>query len=86
MLRITILDTKLDRMRACEKAVHEALKGLGKKAVVTLNAEPPYLTRMNLWDRLPALDIDGTIWNKKNKDTFTADEVVRLLNKYYTAD
>lgn len=83
MLRITVLDTQLDRMRACEKAVHQALNKVGMKAIVTLNSEPPYLARMNIWDRLPALDIDGMIWNKKQGDAFSAEDVVKLLEKYY---
>ena len=83
MLTITVLDTELDRMRAGERAVYQALKKLGMKAVVTLNAEPPYLARLNVWDRLPALEIDGKIWNKKQGDLFSADDVVKLLQKFY---
>ena len=83
MLTITVLDTQLDRMRSCERAVYLALKEVGMKAIVTINAEPPYLARLNVWDRLPALEINGKIWNKKQGDIFSADDVVKLLQKFY---
>jgi hypothetical protein len=86
MLTITVLDTELNRMRACEQAVKQALKQTGMKAVVTVNAEPPYLARLNVWDRLPALEINGKVWNKKAGDVFTAEDVVRLLQKFYSEE
>jgi len=83
MLVITVLDHDLDRMNACDKAVKQALKEVGLKANVAQVCEPPYLSRLNIWDRMPALEIESKIWSKKGKEAFTKDEVVRLLTMLY---
>ncbi len=83
VLKITILDHKLERIHACEQSVHKALKELGMKAIVTQVCEPPYLSRLDVWERLPALDIDGRIWSRKSRKAFKKEEVVSLLKKYY---
>ena len=82
-MEITVLDHDFDRLNACEASVKKALKTLGMKAVVTKVSEPPFLSRLNVWDRLPALQIDGNIWSRKSKEAFRADEVVRLLENNY---
>ncbi|MBT4092207.1 MAG: hypothetical protein HOE30_27270 [Deltaproteobacteria bacterium] len=83
MLVITVLDHDLDRMNACEEAVKRALKKVGIRANVTQVSEPPYLSRLNIWDRMPALEIEGKIWSKKGKEAYTVDEVVRLLTMLF---
>lgn len=83
MLKITVLDIDIERMRICERSVHQAIKELGIKAEVTVNCEPPYLSRLDIWDRLPALEIDGLIWNRKSAGAFTSQEVVGLLQRHY---
>jgi len=82
-LRIVVLDHQLDRMRECEQAVHQAVRELGLKAEVTMVSEPPYLARLNVWDRLPALEIDGMIWSRKPGEAFSVSEIVGLLRKHY---
>lgn len=83
MLKITVLDIDIERMRVCEQSVHQAIKEHGIKAEVTVNCEPPYLSRLDIWDRLPALEIDGLIWNRKSAGAFTREEVVGLLQRHY---
>ncbi len=80
---ITILDHNFDRLNACEVSVKRALKELGMKAIVTKVSEPPFLSRLNVWEKLPALQIDGNIWSRKSKDAFSTDEVVKLLKNNY---
>jgi len=83
MLKITILDTKVERILACEQAVRKALRELEMEAAVTQISEPPHLTRLNVWERLPALDIDGLIWSRKSGEAFTSQEVIKLLENHY---
>ncbi len=83
MLRIVVLDHDVERIRACARAVHQAVKQLGIDAEVTINCEPPYLSRLDVWGRLPALEIEGLIWNRKSTEAFTCDEVVGLLKHHY---
>jgi hypothetical protein len=83
VLDITILDHNFDRLNACEVSVKTALKDLGMKAIVTKVSEPPFLSRLNVWEKLPALQIDGLIWSRKSKEAFTANEVLQLLKNNY---
>ncbi len=82
-LKIVVLDHQLDRMRECEQAVQQAVRELGLKADVTMVSEPPYLARMNVWDRLPALEINGMIWSLRPGEPFTGSEIARLLRKHF---
>lgn len=79
MLVITILDHDLERMNTCEIAVKQAVKEVGLDASVIKMSEPPYLSRLNVWERLPALEIEGKIWSKKVGKAYTNSEVVKLL-------
>lgn len=79
MLIISVLDHDFERMNACEAAVKQAIKKVGIEATVTKMSEPPYLFRLNIWGRLPAIEIEGKVWSKKGENAFTSDEVVRLL-------
>ena len=78
-IRITILDYDLDRINACEKSLYQALRELGLKGVVVHISEPPYLARLQVWERMPALEIDGLIWSRASTEAFKKDEVITLL-------
>ena len=82
VLRINILDHDPERLFACEQAFNAAIRQLAIKAVVTQISEPPYLARMNVYDKLPALEIEGLIWSRKSSEAFTKDEAVRFLQRY----
>ncbi len=84
MLTITVLDHDLERMNACEMAVKLALKELKMEGIVGKVSEPPYLSRLNIWERIPVLEIEDRIWSKKGKAAFTKDEVVRLLKMIFS--
>ena len=80
---IIILDHRFERLNACEVSVKKALKTLGLKAVVTKVSEPPFLSRLNVWEKIPALQIDGLIWSRPSKEAFSTDEVIQLLKNHY---
>ncbi len=75
-MKIVVLDHQLDRMRECEQAVQQAVREVGLKAEVTMVSEPPYLARLDVWDRLPALEIDGMIWRLKGRLWYQATSKV----------
>lgn len=70
-------DTKI--IRACENALHEALKKIGLKAVITINSEPPLISRNQLWDRLPVIEIHGLYFSLHPGRAFTVEELLRLF-------
>lgn len=82
-LEVVILDSDLQRMNLCEKSALKALKEANLKGVVTKVCEPPYLARMDVMGRLPALEIDGMIWSRPSKEAFGVSELVKLLKKHY---
>ena len=82
-LKIVVLDYQFDRLNACESAVMSALKETRMKADVTKVSEPPFLARLNVWERLPALEINGKIWSRPSKDAFSKKEVIGLLEAHY---
>ena len=86
MLTIVVLDHDLERMNACETAILLALKELDIAGNVSKVSEPPYLSRLDIWERLPALEIEGRIWSKKGKEAFTKDEVSRLLTMLFSEE
>ena len=83
MESIIIWDTDVQRIRACEVAVLEALKVIGVKATIQVNSEAPLISRFNLWDRLPVLEIRRQHWSLSPKKTFTKEQLVGLFNKIF---
>ena len=81
MEEIIIWESNVETIHACESAVSQALKDLGLKVRVSINSEPPLISRMGLWDRLPVLEIRGLHWSLHPGRAFTAGEVTRLLQK-----
>lgn len=80
-MKIVILDNDLDRINLCELNIIQALKVLNLKSDLTKVCEPPYLARMNVMGRLPALDIDGDIWSRPSRGAFGVQEIVTLLRR-----
>lgn len=81
MLTITIIDHDLDRINTCEASIRGALRQLQIQASVTQVSEPPFLARLNMWDRLPVLEIQGNYWSRPGNKPFTVDEIITLLKK-----
>lgn len=83
MEEILIWESNVERIRACESAVYQALKELGLKARVTVNSEPPLISRNQLWERLPVLEIQGLRWSLHPGRAFTAEQLTRLFGKIF---
>jgi hypothetical protein len=62
-------------------AIQRALKGLGVKATVIINSEAPLISRHQLWDRLPVVELRGLRWSLHPGRAFTEDELTRLFRK-----
>jgi thioredoxin 1 len=84
MEQIILWESKGETIRACELAVHEALKELGLKAIVTVNSEPPLIGRNQLWGRLPVLEIRGLHWSLRPGCAFMAEDLKLLFSKIFS--
>lgn len=62
-------------------AIQRALKGLGIKATVIINSEPPLIARNELWDRVPVIELRGLRWSLHPGKAFTEAELTRLFRK-----
>jgi hypothetical protein len=62
-------------------AIQRALKGLGVKATVLINSEPPLISRHQLWDRLPVVELRGLRWSLHPGRAFSEVELTRLFRK-----
>ena len=84
MEEIILWESNGETIRACELAVYQALKALGLKATVTVNSEPPLISRNQLWERLPVLEIRGLRWSLRPGQPFTAEQLTRLFAKVFS--
>ena len=83
MERIILWESEGETIRTCQLAVYEALKELGLKAIVTVNSEPPLIGRMQLWGRLPVLEIRGLHWSLRPGCAFRAEDLKPLFSKIF---
>ena len=83
MEKIVLWESKGETIRACQLAVHEALKELGLKAVVIVNSELPLIGRNQLWGRLPVLEIRGLHWSLRPGCAFMAKFLKPLFSKIF---
>ena len=81
MEQIIIWESRVEVIQACQAAAAQALKELGLKATITVNAEPPMISRNQLWDRLPVIEIRGLHWSLHQGKPFTKDQLVKLFRK-----
>jgi hypothetical protein len=86
MEEIIIWESSVETIRACELAVNQALRNLGLKARITVNSEPPLISRNQLWDRLPALEIRDQRWSLHPGQPFTAEQLTRLFKMIFAAE
>jgi hypothetical protein len=84
MEQIIIWESNIERIHACETAVYKALKELGLKARVTVNSETPLISRNQLWERLPVLEIRDQRWSLHPGVAFTSDQLTRLFRKIFS--
>ena len=83
MEEIILWESDGETIRACQLAVYQALKELSLKARVTINSEPPLISRNQLWERLPVLEIRGLRWSLRPGQPFTAEQLTRLFAKIF---
>ncbi len=83
MEQIILWECQGETIRACELAVHQALKELGLTAVVTVNSEPPSIGRNQLWGRLPVLEIRGLYWSLRPGCAFRAEDLKPLFTRIF---
>jgi hypothetical protein len=83
MEEIILWESNGEVIRACEVAIYQALKALNLKAHVTINSEPPLISRNQLWERLPVIEIQGLRWSLRPGQPFTTDQLTRLFTKVF---
>ena len=83
MEEIILWESRGETIRACELAVYQALKALNLKARVTINSEPPLISRSQLWERLPVLEIRGLRWSLRPGQPFTAEQLTHLFARVF---
>lgn len=83
MEEIILWECNIERIRACETAVYQALRKIGYKARLIINSEVPLLSRHQLWERLPVLEIRCQRWSLNPGQAFTAEQLTRLFTKIF---
>ena len=83
MEEILLWECNIERIHAIETAVYQALRNIGCKARLTINCEMPLLSRHQLWDRLPVLEIRGRRWSLCPGRAFTAEQLTRLFTRIF---
>jgi len=84
METIIIWDDKSERARESEIAVSQALRELGLRISITVHSEAPLISRNQLWNRLPVLEIKGAHWSLQPGQAFTRQQLVKLFKKLFT--
>lgn len=83
-LKITLWDLDAGRIADIERNLYEAMREYGVKGSVSSQSEPPLVSRMNLGNRVPALEVDGLFWTLEGGrecDARACREFIRLLLK-----
>ena len=83
MEEIILWECNIERIHDCETAVYQALREIGYKARLTINCEMPLLSRHQLWERLPVLEIRGQRWSLCPGRAFTAEQLTRLFTRIF---
>ena len=81
MEEIILWESDVNIIHLSVAAISGALKGLGIKATVIINSEPPLISRNQLWDRLPVIELRGLRWSLHPGIAFTETELMHLLRK-----
>jgi len=83
MEEIILWECNIERIHATETAVYQALREIGYKARLTINCEMPLLSRQQLWERLPVLEIRGQRWSLCPGRAFTAEQLTQLFTRIF---
>jgi len=83
MEEIILWESNIERIHACETAVYQALRKIGYKANLIIHSEVPLLSRHQLWERLPVLEIRGQRWSLNPGQAFTSEQLTRLFTRIF---
>jgi hypothetical protein len=83
MEEIVLWESNIERIHDSETAIYQALRKIGYKARLTINSEMPLLSRHQLWERLPVLEIRGQRWSLFPGRAFTAEQLTRLFTRIF---
>ena len=83
MEEIILWECNIERIHTCETAVYQALREIGYKARLTINCEMPLLSRHQLWERLPVLEIRGQRWSLCPGRAVTTEQLARLFTRIF---
>jgi hypothetical protein len=84
MEQIILWECNFDRIHHCEAAIYEAMNKIGLKTVLIVNSEVPLLSRAQIWERLPVLEIRGQFWSCCPGRAFTTQEIIKLFVKIFS--
>lgn len=76
---ITIYDLDPERLSIIDKNIKSALKKLNLKGEITLISEPPLISRMNIYHRIPVIEINNQYWSKTIYETISENDCIELL-------
>lgn len=76
---ITVYDLVPERLAQIEENLKSALKQLGIKGDIYLISEPPLISRMNIYHRIPVLEIDDQYWSKNFYEAVSKQDCIELL-------
>lgn len=81
-MKITIWDLDAKRIARIEKRLYEAMRECGAKGMVAIQSEPPLLSRMNLTNSIPVLEVEGLFWMQepgKEFDKTACQEFIHII-------
>ncbi|MBP3731506.1 MAG: hypothetical protein J6I40_08570 [Mailhella sp.] len=78
-IEISIWDNDTERIRTIEGNLARAMRSLNLKGVVKIISEPPLISRENLLNRVPVLEIQDKYWSLKPQAVITEDQCRDLL-------
>lgn len=79
-LKITIWDLDTQRIAHIEKKLYEAMRECGVKGMVASQSEPPLVSRMNLANRIPVLEVEGLFWMQEPGKEFDKTDCLEFIH------
>ncbi len=79
MHEIIVWDIDTARIMKIHANLTEALNKYGARALITCNSEPPLLSRMQILNKVPLIEIDGLYWSLKADSEPSAEKLLALL-------
>ena len=82
MLTIILWDENALRLQETNANLCQALKILHLKAKITLNSEPPLLSRMGLLGRTPVAEIENQYWRCTVGKVISCEQFIELFKNH----